>query len=57
MKRTKHAVYDLPFQYRRIGELRYAKTWSIRSSYEVYWTNRDSIMSKEDIVTDYDGWL
>ena len=26
MKRTKHAVYDLPFQYRRIGELRYAKS-------------------------------
>ena len=38
MKRTKHAVYDLPFQYRRIGELRYAKTWSIRSNYEVYCT-------------------
>ena len=45
MKRTKHAVYDLPFQYRRIGELRYAKTWSIRSSYEVYCTKRDAILS------------
>ena len=53
MKRTKHAVYDLPFQYRRIGELRYAKTWSIRSSYEVYCTKRDAILSMEDNVTDY----
>lgn len=51
MKRTKHAVYDLPFQYRRIGELRYAKTWSIRSSYEVYCTKRDAILSMEDNVT------
>ncbi len=53
MKRTKNAVYDLPFQYRKVGELRYAKTWSIRSSYEVYCTKRDAILSMEDNVTDY----
>lgn len=49
MKRTKHAVYDLPFQYRRIGELRYAKTWSIRSSYEVY--------DMQDYLKNYAGTL
>lgn len=53
----KNAVYDLPFQYRKVGELRYAKTWSIRSSYEVYCTKRDAILSMEDNVTDYVGRL
>ena len=51
MKRTKNAVYDLPFQYRKVGELRYAKTWSIRSSYEVYCTKRDAILSMERIAS------
>ena len=35
MERTKKAVDKLPFSYSEIGEQRYAKTWSIKSCYEV----------------------
>ena len=45
IKRTKNALADLPFEYGKIGEARYAKTWSIRNSYEVYCTKRDAVLT------------
>ena len=45
MSKTKKAVYELPFEYSEIGELRYAQTWSIRNSYEVYIEKREEFLS------------
>lgn len=45
MENTKAAVYELPFKYEEIGELRYAYTWSVRSSYEVYAKHRDELLN------------
>lgn len=46
VRRTEQAVYDLPFSYEQIGESRYARTWSIRNSYEVYVKTRDSFLEQ-----------
>lgn len=43
-ERTKTAVYDLPFAYSEIGELRYAQTWSIQNAYAVYERKRDALL-------------
>lgn len=53
MERTRKAVYDLPFNYKKIGEMRYAKTWSIRNSYEVYCEKRDLLLEEGEDSTDY----
>lgn len=50
---TRRAVKDLPFDYSLIGEERYAKTWSIQNSYEVYQEKRDAILDMEDNQADY----
>lgn len=44
MEQTKEAVYALPFDYGDIGEERYAQTWSIRNSYEVYVEKREAFL-------------
>lgn len=44
MEHTRAAVYELPFEYDEIGEERYARTWSIRSSYEVYVEKREDFI-------------
>lgn len=43
MQETRNSVYELPFNYKAIGEERYSITWSIRSCYEVYEELRDEI--------------
>lgn len=43
-KRTSHAVSQLPYEYTSIGDKRYAKTWAIRNSYEVYRQKRDRVL-------------
>ena len=53
MARTQNAVMGLPFDYRQIGEERYAKTWSIRNSYEVYCVKRDAMLVMDEGRTDY----
>jgi sensor histidine kinase YesM len=47
---TEKAVIELPFRYKSMSVQRYAKTWSIRNSYENYIQKRDSIlrMSEEN---------
>ena len=44
IERTGRAVEKLPFRYSEIGEQRYAKTWSIKSCYEVYCQKRDAML-------------
>lgn len=46
MNQTKEAVYELPFDYSEIGEERYARTWSVRNSYEVYVEKRTDFLTK-----------
>lgn len=41
---TKKAVESLPFNYNRMSEERYLKTWSIKNSYEAYSKKRDSVL-------------
>lgn len=41
--RTKRCLDALPFNYEVIGAGRYAKTWSIKNSYEVYTQQRDLV--------------
>ena len=43
--RTEEAVYDLTYDYGKIGEERYAKTWSIRNAYSVYVEKRNMILA------------
>lgn len=45
MERTRRAVDALPRSYEKIGELRYAKTWIVSSSYEVYCEKRDDVLA------------
>ena len=45
IERTGRAVEKLPFRYSEIGEQRYAKTWSIKSCYEVYCQKRDAMLA------------
>lgn len=53
IRRTRKAVYDLPFSYSEIGEVRYVKTWSIRSAYEVYCENRDAMLGMDKTEQNY----
>ncbi len=53
MEDTKKAVEGLPFSYRRIGEERYARTWSILNSYEVYCQKRDEVLGMDERQRDY----
>ena len=46
MAQTEEAVYALPFDYGDIGEARYAQTWSIRNSYEVYVEKREAFFEQ-----------
>ena len=43
----------LPFRYSEIGEQRYAKTWSIKSCYEVYCQKRDAMLAMGENAPDY----
>ena len=54
MLRTEKAIDSLSFDYRLIDDERYAQTWSIYNSYEVYQEARDEILElrrsgREDI--------
>lgn len=53
MENTREAVYELTFDYKEIGEVRYAYTWSIRSSYEVYAKHRDELLNGPEEPDNY----
>lgn len=50
---TERVVAQLPYDYKKIGEERYARTWSIFNMYQVYREKRDIILSTEERPTDY----
>lgn len=41
--RTERCIRSLPFDYSRIGQERYARTWNIKNGYEGYSASRDAI--------------
>ncbi len=43
--RTKECLDALPYDYRKIGAERYAKTWNVKNSYESYQKARDSVLA------------
>jgi len=51
--KTKEAVYELTFEYSELGEVRYAYTWEIRSSYEVYAKHRDELLNGPEDQENY----
>ncbi len=50
---TASAVARLPFDYRAQGKELYARTWSIRSSHEVYQEKRDQFLTISEDSPDY----
>lgn len=46
--KTKRAVEELPYDYASMSPLRYAKTWSIKNSYETYAKERDFVLQMEE---------
>lgn len=50
---TQKIVTQLPYDYEKIGEVRYAKTWSILNMYQVYCEKRDDILSTGEKTTQY----
>lgn len=45
--RTERCILSLPFDYDRIGEERYARTWNVRNGYEGYCKSRDEIIEMD----------
>lgn len=45
IKDTRQIVMQLPFDYEKIGEERYAKTWSVLNMYQVYCEKRNGVLS------------
>lgn len=50
---TESTLTALPFQYDQIGAARYARTWSIRNSYDAYSQARDRVTGMKGIEADY----
>ncbi|MDO5424977.1 MAG: sensor histidine kinase [Eubacteriales bacterium] len=53
MQKTRKSVSELPFDYESLGAERYAKTWSIRNSFEVYQEKRDRVLGLNETVAGY----
>lgn len=53
MQATQRAIKSLPFEYVQIGEKRYADTWSLHNSYEVYVKKRDAMLVTQEGTADY----
>ncbi len=47
-KQTRQKIYLLPYNYQAVGPYRYAKTWSIRNSYERYELERDTVLQMRE---------
>lgn len=54
---TEKVVAQLPYDYEKIGEERYARTWSIFNMYQVYREKRDILLNTEERPVDYIGSL
>lgn len=53
MGETRRAAEELPSDYSRLGELRYAETGSFQNLYEVYCQERDRLLAMEEHSPDY----
>lgn len=53
MKETKRVISQLPFEYEKIGEKRYASTWSVLNMYQVYCEKRDNVLDAGGKTPDY----
>ncbi len=52
-ERSAEVVAKLPFSYTAMSENRYAKTWSIKNSYEHYKIKRDAVLALDAESSDY----
>ncbi len=52
-RETAAAIEALPFDYARIGQERYARTWNLRSGYSGYSEFRDTILTLDPESEDY----
>lgn len=57
IKDTEKMTARLPYDYQKIGAVRYAKTWSILNMYRVYCDSRDRILDMEEKNDDKIGSL
>lgn len=53
MASTAEVQSELSYDYRNIGESRYARTWSIRNLYQVYCVRRDLLLNQQERGADY----
>ena len=44
--RTERCLRSLPFDYEKIGEERYARTWNVKNGYENYSKSRDQLLTR-----------
>lgn len=51
--RSERCIRSLPYDFIRIGEERYARTWNIRNGYEHYSSFRDDVLNQEIRNMDY----
>lgn len=51
--RTERCLRSLPFDYRKIGPERYARTWNVKNSYENYSAARDELISLNESSLDF----
>ena len=52
-EKSERIIAKLPFIYETMSEERYAKTWSIRNSYEHYKTKREAVLTLDAKSKDY----
>lgn len=57
IKDTRQLIATLPYDYQKIGGVRYAETWSILNMYRVYCDKRDSILKMEEKTPENIGSL
>ncbi|MDE7207502.1 MAG: HAMP domain-containing protein, partial [Lachnospiraceae bacterium] len=50
---TQKAITQLPFDYEKIGEKRYAKTWSVLNMYQVYCERRSHVLGEGEKTAEY----
>lgn len=53
MQQTGEVVHDLTYDYNQLGEVRFAYTWVILSSYEVYAEHRDAFLNGPEDQENY----
>ena len=51
--RSERCLRSLPFDYERIGEERYARTWNVKNGYEGYCTARDQLLEMDSGSEDF----